>query len=413
MTAAGATESDSRRVGYASGADRRAENMINSKNFRMRKASPRTILILAGVALIAVFALRAFFTSPNTHTSVGHSDVPPVTVATAETRDMPVYVQAIGTVMANATVQVKSRIDGQIVAANFKEGQLVHKGDLLFQIDRAPYEAALRVAEGNLQRDQAQLANARLDLSRATALVKKGYVSVQTRDAAVAASKGLVGTVASDMAAVDQARLQLGYTEIRSPIDGKTGAILVDVGNLIKANDTGALVVITQIQPVKISFSLAQQNLPKLQERAAQNALVASLKAHGDTGAEVTAPVDFIGNAVNATAGTIELRATYDNPDYRLVPGEFVDVRVELDNLKNSITVPRDAVNTGQNGLYVYVVNADKKAEMRTVSLLYQNDTTAALSGDVKPGDQVITDGQLRVSPGNPVKVVTRAPVTS
>ncbi|HEX7775868.1 MAG TPA: efflux RND transporter periplasmic adaptor subunit [Parvibaculum sp.] len=379
----------------------------------MPKASPRTILILAGMALIAVFALRGILESSSTGSAVNRTDVPPVTVATAEQRDMPVYVQTIGTVMANATVQVKSRIDGQIVSANFKEGQIVHKGDLLFQIDRAPYEAALRAAEGALRRDQAQLANARLDLGRATALVKKGYVSVQTRDAALAASKGLVGTVAADEAAVDQAKLQLGYTDIRSPIDGKTGAILVDAGNLVKANDTGSLVVITQIQPVKISFSLAQQNLPKLQERAAQNALVASLKAHGDGGEEVTAPIDFIGNAVNATAGTIELRATYNNPDYRLVPGEFVDVRVQLDNLKNAVTVPRDAVNTGQNGLYVYVVNADNKAEMRTVSLLYQDDTTAALNGGVKAGDRIITDGQLRVSPGNPVKVVTRSPVTS
>jgi multidrug efflux system membrane fusion protein len=386
--------------------------MINFQNLDMRKASPRTILVMASLVLIAFFALRGVFGS-SARGAPEHMDIPPVTVATAEARDVPVYVQAIGTVMANATVQVKSRIDGQIVGAGFKEGQLVRKGDLLFQIDRAPYEAALRAAEGNLERDQAQLANARLDLGRANALVKKGYVSVQTRDAAAAQAKGLVGTVASDQAAVDQAKLQLGYTEIRSPIDGKTGAILVDVGNIIKANDTGALVTITQIQPVKISFALAQQNLPKLQERASQNALVASLKAHGDDGAEVTAPVDFIGNAVNATAGTIELRTTYDNPDFRLVPGEFVDVRVQLDNLKNAVTVPRDAVNTGQSGLYVYVIGADKKAEMRAVSLLYQDDTTAALSGEVKPGDHVITDGQLRVSPGKPVKVVPQAQVTS
>jgi multidrug efflux system membrane fusion protein len=379
----------------------------------MRKASPRTLLVLAGLVLVAVFALRSFLEPAGAQNPAAHADIPPVTVATAEARDMPVLVQAIGTVMANATVQVKSRIDGQIVAANFREGQLVRKGDLLFQIDRAPYEAALRAAEGNLQRDQAQLANARLDLARANALVKKGYVSVQTRDAAMAQSKGLIGTVAADQAAVDQAKLQLDYTEIRSPIDGKTGAILVDVGNLIKANDTGALVTITQIQPVKISFALAQQNLPMLQARARENALFVALKAHGDDGAEVTAPVDFIGNIVNPTAGTIELRATYDNPDARLVPGEFVDVRVQLDNLKNVVTVPRDAVNTGQNGLYVYVVTAEKKAEMRAVTLLYQSDTLAAVNGEVKAGDQIVTDGQLRVSPGKPVNVVTRAPVTS
>lgn len=374
----------------------------------MRKISPRTILILVAIGLIAIFSLRALLGSSSNHNAgKDHDNIPPVTVATAEARDVPVYAQAIGTVLANATVQVKSRIDGQIVAAAFQEGQLVHKGDLLFQIDRAPYEAALRAAQANLQRDQAQLANARLDLGRANSLVKKGYVSEQTRDAASAQSKALAGSVAADQAAVDQAQLQLGYTEIRSPVDGKTGPILVDAGNIIKANDTGALVVVTQIQPVKISFTLAQQNLPKLQARMAENALIASLAAHdGNDHSTVSAPIDFIANTVNSLSGTIELRATYANPDLRLVPGEFVDVRVLLDNLKSAITVPREAVNTGQTGLYVYVVKEDKSVELRNVSVVYQDSDMSVVSGELKAGETVITDGQLRVAPGGKVKVV-------
>lgn len=375
----------------------------------MRKISPRTILILVAIGLIAIFGFRALFGASSSRNAGNDHDIPPVTVATAEARDVPVYAQAIGTVLANATVQVKSRIDGQIVAAAFQEGQLVRKGDLLFQIDRAPYEAELRAAQANLQRDQAQLANARLNLGRANSLVKKGYVSQQTRDAATAESKALAGSVAADQAAVDQAQLLLGYTEIRSPIDGKTGPILVDAGNIIKANDTGALVVVTQVQPVRISFALPQQNLPRLQARMAEKALTASLTAHDNEHSTISVPIDFIDNTVNSLSGTIELRATYANPDLRLVPGEFVDVRVHLDNLKSAITIPSDAVNTGQTGLYVYVVKDDKTVELRNVTVIYQDSGISAVSGELKAGETVITDGQLRVAPGGKVKIVDTA----
>lgn len=382
---------------------------MNIEKFNINRHPRRWIFIIAGLVLLGVLVFWETLGSSSTGKATKEHDLAPVTIAAAEVRDVPVYAQAIGTVMANATVQVKSRIDGQIVATGFKEGQLVRKGDLLFQIDRAPYEAALRAAQANLQRDQAQLANARLDLARASQLSKRGYVSEQTLDAASANTKALAGSVAADQAAVDQAQLQLGYTEIRSPIDGKTGPILVDAGNIIKANDTGSLVVVTQVQPVKISFSLAQQNLPKLQARMKEQALLASLKAHdgGADSPDLTAPIDFIANTVNAASGTIELRATYDNPDLRLVPGEFVDVRVRLDELKSAITIPREAVNTGQTGLYVYVVKADKTVELRNVNLIYQDSDIAVVSGELKAGESVITDGQLRVAPGAKVKIVS------
>ncbi len=387
--------------------------MIKKRGIKIRRASPRTVLIAVGAVLVAGFLLHEYSGSSADGHKSKVADIPPVSVAAAQRRDVPVYAQAVGTVMANATVQVKSRIDGQIVGAGFKEGQLVHKGDLLFQIDRAPFEAALRAAQANLQRDEAQLANAQLDLGRATKLVKSGYGSQQTHDAANAQAKALGGTVAADRAAVDQAQLQLGYTEIRSPIDGKTGPFLIDVGNIVTAAAGTALVTVTQIQPVKISFAVAQQNLPKLQERLAEKSLVASLKAHGDKADDVIAPIDFIGNTINAASGTIELRATYDNADFRLVPGEFVDVRVRIDDLKQAVTVPRDAVNTGQDGQYVYVVTAAKKVELRKITVLHQGDDFAAIDGPVNDGDSVIVDGQLRVAPGMTVRITTKGPATS
>ncbi|MEN6542602.1 efflux RND transporter periplasmic adaptor subunit [Parvibaculum sp.] len=384
----------------------------NKESTGSRRFTPRTVLLLAGAVLVAGAAVHNYFGGEATPKGKG-TDAPFVTVAAAQQRDLPVYAQAVGTVIANATVQVKSRIDGQIVGAGFKEGQLVRKGDLLFQIDRAPYEAALRAARANLQRDEAQLANAQLDLGRANKLVKNGYVSEQTRDAAIAQSKALAGTVAADRAAVDQAELQLGYTEIRSPIDGKTGPILIDVGNIITAAGGAPLVTVTQIQPVKISFALAQQNLPKLQQAFAAKSLVASLKTHGEKDGEVVAPIDFIGNTINAASGTIELRATYDNADMRLVPGEYVDVRVRIDDLKSVIAVPRDAVNTGQDGQYVYVVTPDMKVELRAITTLAQAGDITAIDGPVKDGEKVIVDGQLRVAPGSTVKIAAKGPAAS
>jgi multidrug efflux system membrane fusion protein len=364
----------------------------------------------AGLALVAIFAFRGPLGLTGGGKTDANAHAVPVTAALAETRDVPIYAQAIGTVVANATVQVRSRIDGQIVAVRFREGQLVKAGDLLFEIDRAPYEAALRAAQANLQRDEAQLGNAQRDLSRANELSKKGYTSAQARDAASADMKALTASVAADQAAVDQAQLQLGYTEIRSPIDGKTGPILVDAGNLIQANNASPLVVVTQIQPVKISFALPQQTLPQLQTQMAADNLVAILRLHDDETRQSdapTAPIDFIANTVNTASGTIELRATYDNPDLRFVPGEFVDVQVRLGELKAAVTVPREAVNTGQNGLYVYVIDKEHAVEMREVTLLHQDGDVAAIKGGVAEGEQVVTDGQLRLLPGTKVKIVT------
>ncbi|MGC9953006.1 MAG: efflux RND transporter periplasmic adaptor subunit [Rhizomicrobium sp.] len=331
---------------------------------------------------------------------------PPVIVATAVFRNVTVVEHTIGTVVANSTVQVTARVSGQLMSASFKEGQIVRAGDLLFQIDPKPFVAALEQARAQLAKDSAQLLSARNDQKRYDALFLQNAASSQQRDQADATAKGLIATVASDRAALDVARLNLGYTEIRSSIDGKTGPILIQPGNLIAVNGASPLVVVTQIQPVKVSFSLPQSDLPQIQDRYRVHDLSVLLDLHEANGARLTAPVDFIDNEVNAQTGTIELRATFDNHDLRLVPGQLVDVAVNLKTLKNATVVPREAVNDGPNGRYVFVVAPTGEAAMRPVNVLFDDGTSMAVSGRIKPGDKVITDGQLRVVPGAKVNIV-------
>jgi multidrug efflux system membrane fusion protein len=341
---------------------------------------------------------------------------PPVRVATAELKDMPVMVHTIGTVLANSVVNIKSQVDGPLVDAMFKEGQMVKKGDLLFRIDPAPFEAALRQSQAQEARDRATLASAQADAERAMMLADRGIVSTQQRDQLVASAKALAATVDADVAAVDRAKLNLGYTTIRSPINGKTGPLLVYPGNQVHANDAAGLITITEIQPVKISFNLPQGDLPQLQSRMIEDQLVAGVTARSDVASaaseaqEMALPVkvDFIGNAVDPRTGTIELRATSANPDLRLVPGELVDVSVRLETLNRVTTVPREAVNVGQNGDYVFVVDGSMKAQMRPVRVLFQDQSMAALGSGVQPGEQVIVDGQLRVTPGVTVAIVAQ-----
>ncbi|MBV9539877.1 MAG: efflux RND transporter periplasmic adaptor subunit [Alphaproteobacteria bacterium] len=326
---------------------------------------------------------------------------PPVVVTQVVAADMPIVEHTIGTVIANATVQLSSRVQGQLLKANFQEGDTVKAGQLLFQLDPRPYQAAYSSALATLNSAKAKAARfARLRASNA--------ISPQEADDAQAA-------YLQAAALAQTARLNLEYTQIRSPIDGKTGPILIQPGNMVMAgagsSTTAAtavpattLVVITQIQPVKISFALPQADLPRIQARAQSAGLTASVSNHGGGGAALTVPVDFVGNAVDNRTGTIELRATFQNPHGELVPGQLVDVGVMLDTLRRAIVVPHEAVNLGPNSRYVYLVR-DGNAVMVPVTVLNDDGTSAAVSGALKPGDMVITDGQLRVIPGKPVQI--------
>ncbi len=390
-----------------------------------RNSSARTILVgVVALAAAGYFAVQYDLAGTLQSSLFGPREVrarqappPPVRAAVAAVQDVPVKIATIGTVMANSIVTLRSQVDGALLATMFKEGQMVKKDDLLFQINPAPFEAALRQAQAQEARDRAQLGSAQADADRAVMLADRGIVSTQQRIQLVANAKALAATVDADVAAVDRAKINLDWTTIRSPINGKTGPFLVFPGNQIRANDPGGLVIVTEIQPVRIAFNLPQTELPRLQDRLKENNLIAnvSLRSELTAGANVqsgvpdkgiTVKVGFIGNIVDARSGTIELRATFNNPDLRFVPGELVDVNVMLETLQAAVTVPREAINIGQDGEYVFVVDSENKASMHPVEVVYQDQTLAALRSGVAQGDRVIVDGQLLVSPGLTVSVL-------
>jgi multidrug efflux system membrane fusion protein len=338
--------------------------------------------------------------------------LPPVKVAAAQRRDVSVMANTIGTVVSPAMVQVTAQVTGKLLAANFREGDVVHKGDVLFQIDPAPYEAALALAQGALARDTATLANDRVDLVRYQSLEQQNAISNQQLVTQAAKMKSDQGVVVSDQANVQTARINLGYTRIVSPIDGKTGPIFIQPGNVIPSvsASTQPLVTITQIQPIKVSFMLPQNGLSQIQNQFNQGRLIAVIPMAGAPGGNEKAPVDFVSNVVSASTGTIELRADFPNTDLRLVPGQTVTVSATLKQIPGAIVVPRDAVNLGPQSSFVLVVGKDGKAHSKSVKVLNDDGVDNAIQGDIKPGDKVVTDGQLRVASGQAVRITRGRP---
>ena len=365
---------------------------------------------LFGAALLALILAGFWYATHRRAATAGRVNAAPVRVAAVEQRDMPVVEHTLGTVLANATVQVVARVPGKLESAGFTEGQFVKRGDLLFQIDPRPFQAALDQALAVLLRDQALLRNARRDGQRYAALYRQHTVSSQLYDTATTQIAALAATVAADKAAAEMARINLGYTTIRSPIDGKTGPMLVQPGNMVTATASTALVTITQLQPVKLAFHLPQSDLPRIQARLRSHAITATIDLHDGRGSAISAPVDFTDNAVNGQSGTIELRADFANARLRLLPGQLVNVAVTLDDLPHALVVPHDALNDGPAGSYVYLVTGNH-AVQRPVRVRFDNGRHVAIAGDVKPGDAVIVEGQLRVVPGGAVKVF--GPVTA
>ena len=359
--------------------------------------------LIGGLALVGVLSAFAYMNRTGTSGPAQRglrSTAAPVRVAVAERRDVSVVERTIGTVLPNTAVQVTARVQGVIEAAHFQEGQFVKAGALLFEIDPRPYAAALAQAKAQLAKDQAQLQNAVNNEKRLRSVYEQKLTSLEQLDAAVAATGSATASVAADQAAIDLAQLNLEYTRVRAPIDGKTGPILVQPGNLVANNSTAALVTINQIQPIKVSLALPQSDLPRVQARAAAGGLMMHIDQRDEGGSQYSAPVDFISNHVDDASGTIELRATFANADATLVPGQLVNVSVELGGIAGATVVPREAVNTGQEGQYVYVVSADNRAVQRPIKVLYDDGTSAAIQGEVQAGDNVIVDGQLRVVPG-------------
>lgn len=356
---------------------------------------------------LAVFAAGGYYLIQlGSSKPVARRIVPPAPVIASPARlgTVPVSLSVVGSVTPVATVAIKSRIDGQVMAAHFKEGQMVRKGDLLFSIDPRPLQAQLRQAEATLARDEALLVRARADLSRTADLANKNIVAKQKLDEVRANVDALKAMIKAAIANIDYIKLQIGYTEIRSPIDGQTGSFLISPGNLVKANDTAALVVINQVAPIHVSFFVPERHYDEVRRRLARQGalgpLMAEIRLAQDTRVRTRGPLSFINNAMDAPTGTFQLKATVPNADGGLAPGQFVRVSLTLQNLSNVVVVPAEAVQIGPRGRYVFVVKADRTAELRRVTVgPTANDLTVIQAG-LKPGEMVVKEGQLRLFPG-------------
>ncbi|MBZ5703920.1 MAG: efflux RND transporter periplasmic adaptor subunit [Acidobacteriia bacterium] len=328
----------------------------------------------------------------------------PVVVASVEQRDVPVQIIAIGNVEAYQTVQIRSQVSGQIEHIFFKEGQDVNQGQLLFQLDKRPFQADLEKAIGTSRHDEATAENSRLQAERYTALEKQGVISREQADLQRSQAKADASAVQADQAAVDAARVQLQYTDIKAPIDARTGALMINLGNLVKANDTPFLVQLNQVTPIYVTFSIPETSLGEVRRYSGSRQLKVLAYPKGES-KPAEGYLTFIDNGVDTQTGTVKLKATFTNKDRRLWPGEFVDAALELSVQKNAIVVPTKAIQTGQQGEYVYVVTADSTAEPRLVktSGTYQ-DLTLVADG-LKTGERVIVNGQLRVAPNAKVVV--------
>lgn len=358
-----------------------------------------------GKTLIIFFiAIVPFLSSCEKTPTPSDKGAAPVAVTMSVQKTVPVQLRAIGNVEAYSTVSVKSQIGGELVRVHFKEGQDTDKGDLLFTIDPRPYEAALRQAEATLAKDIAQLENAREQARRYEELVKKGYVTQEQYEQIRTNAAALEATVSADKAVVENARLNLKYCYIYSPISGRTGNLNVNEGNLIKANADSSMVVINQVQPVYVTFFVPEQNLTEIRKYMAGGRLNVEAYASKEDKNSVQGVLTFIDNAVDVSTGTIKLKGIFANKGKRLWPGQFVDIKITLATLSNAVVVPSEAVQTGQQGQYLYVVKGDT-AELRQVTAGSDYDGMTVIGKGLQPGETVVTDGQIRLMPGAKVEV--------
>jgi multidrug efflux system membrane fusion protein len=328
----------------------------------------------------------------------------PVRAATAVEKDVPIQLRAIGTVEAYASVDVKSRVDGQVSEVHFREGQEVRKGDLLFSIDARPFEAALRQAEANYERRRAEAQNARVEAQRLTQLLAQQIVSQDEYDQAQTQAAAMGSTVDAERAAVDNAKLQLLYCRITSPIDGRIGRILVNLGNIVKSDET-TLAVVNQIRPIYVRFSVPQQTLPTIRDHSEGVPLRVDAVADAAQGKVVSGELSFIDNQVNTDSGTVLLKGLFTNAHEELWPGQFVDTLLTLSTQSRAVVIPSAAVQTGQQGPYVFVIDANHTVELRTVRTGEDLGEEMVIDENLRAGERVVTDGHFLIAPGMTVEV--------
>jgi membrane fusion protein, multidrug efflux system len=392
----------------------------------MRHCTPRPMawlrqwpwpLVVVGCVAAAYVAWQhsgSSISKPSQTQRVQSAQAAPVHVAVVETNELPVVLNGLGTVQATNTVTVRSRVDGQIEKVGFEEGQMVHEGDLLVQIDPAPFKAALGQAVAKLAQDQASLTNAKQDLQRTSVLAKQGNATQQLLDQRTANVASLAAQVQADQAAIDSAEVQLAYTTIKSPLTGRAGFRLVDPGNIVHANDQTGILTITQLQPISVVFTAPEQQLPAINDALESGPL--KVTAYSSDGKKQLAEgtLKLLDNQVDPASGTIRLKASFNNSDTALWPGLSVTTRLLVRTLKNVVVVPDAAVQRGPNGLYAYVVTPASKAELRSIKVGQIEGGLALIEQGLSPGERIVTSGHYRVQPGGPVHIVAdREPRTA
>ena len=362
-------------------------------------------LTAIGAACGALLAAFAAATAAEDMKPARGTPAVPVSTATVVQQTIALRVHAIGNVEAYSSVAVKARVDGQLVAVHFKEGQRVAKGALLFSIDSRPFQAALRQAEANLLRDTAQMEQTRSQEQRYQELLQKNFVSKEAY-AQIRTNADTAEAVAlASKAALDNAKLQLEYCTISSPIDGFVGKVMLQMGNMVKANDTSPLVIINQVRPIYVNFAVPEQKLSAIRGYMAKATLPVEALSPNSAKAPAQGALSFVDNAVDATTGTIKLKAVFPNKDNGLWPGQFVSTSLKLFEQKDALVVPAQAVQTGPNGQYVYVVKPDMTVEMRKVELDRNDGADAVIATGLRNGERVVVTGQLRLAPGTRVIV--------
>jgi multidrug efflux system membrane fusion protein len=372
---------------------------------RRRLLIPAVMLVI--LAAGGVFAFRHEFAVKSATVPTAPAPAPVVAAMVAQ-HDVPIYLTGVGTVIAFNTDVVRAQIQGQIISINFTEGQQVHAGDLLAQIDPRPYQAQIEQFTANRDRDQAQLGNAQANLNRYTPLEQKGFATSQLLDTQKAQVAQLQSAVKADEALIEAANVQLSYTRLTSPIDGVAGIRQIDVGNIISPSNTNGLVVVTQLQPISLIFTLPETNLPQIQQQQEHTKTPLTVLAYSQ---DNTIDLDqgtlgLVNNEILQTTGSIQLKANFPNTARRLWPGELVNARLLLDTRHDGLTVPASVVQQGQQGAYAYVINPDSSVAIRPVKVALISDGQALIDSGLEANEQVVVDGQYKLQPGTRVMIL-------
>jgi multidrug efflux system membrane fusion protein len=363
-------------------------------------------LLAAPVAFVACSGGEASNTpQPQRNGRGGAQATVPVTIATVERKSMPIEIRVIGTAAPFSTVAVRAQLTGQLTDVKFNEGDDVKVGQPLFALDRRPLESALAQAQANLERDVAQAANADSQAKRYQDLAERGIATREQVDTSRTGATATSATVEADRAAVENAKVQLQYATIAAPLSGRTGALMVHEGNLVRANDTVPLVVINQVTPIYVSFAIPESRLPDLKRYMALGSLHVQAAPPNEVGPQAAGRITFVDNAVDQTTGTIRVKATFPNEDRRLWPGQFVNVTVALTTDPTAVVVPSTAIQVGQQGQYTFVVKADNSVEFRPVVVERTSGQESVVKSGLKPAETVVTDGQLRLVAGSRVSI--------